>query len=133
MQRASRLLFLRRRLSSATSRDALFTATKRKKRFMILVSSLALVFRGPRRPLHFPSFQRETFSEFLANARDRPAKQLFLWITTIQRRYPAAVLLQSNDSDPRTVIFDYEVSYRAFHETVRSKRYNENCSVILPW
>lgn len=45
---------------SATSRDALFTATRRKKRFMILVSSLALVFLGSAAPL--PQFPRGTFS-----------------------------------------------------------------------
>lgn len=82
---------------SATSRDALFTAARRKKRFMILVSSSALVFVGSAAaPL--PHFSRCNVSlhEFLANARDR-WKQLFRAVgtTTVNK---AGVLLRSNDS-----------------------------------
>lgn len=77
---------------SATSRDALFTATRRKKRFMILVSSLALVFLGSVAPL--PQFPRGTFSPRALGKRDR-WKQLFQpGITTVQSR----LLLHLNDS-----------------------------------
>lgn len=82
---------------SATSRDALFTATRRKKRFMILVSSSALVFVGSAAaPL--PHFSRCNVSlhEFSANARDR-WKQLFRanGTTTVNK---AGALLHLNDS-----------------------------------
>lgn len=57
---------------SATSRDALFTATRRKKRFMILVSSLALVFLGSAAPL--PQFPRGTFSPRVLGKRSWPVE-----------------------------------------------------------
>lgn len=53
-----------------------------------------------------PQFSRETFSEFLANARDRPAKQLFLWITSTSVIRPPCYYSQTI-FDPTRVSLNY--------------------------
>lgn len=99
---------------SATSRDALFTATRRKKRFMILVSSLALVFLGSVAPL--PQFPRGTFSPR----------------TLGKRSWPVETAVPAGDNDctkPAVITFkrfpdhlDFTGYLVAFRETVRSER-----------